>query len=98
MAYLKIPRIKNTTREVVYDDFSGGINYLGSPSLIKPNQSPEAQNVRIRDFSISKRSGYAPLHEISLGTGKINGLFQYKKADGEEFTLVAHGGNLFKLN
>ena len=91
-------RRTNTTREVLYADFSGGLNYRDNSSLIAPNQTPECQNIRVRDGTIGKRSGYKRLSVASLGTGKINGLFQYKKANGQKYTLISHGGNLFKKN
>ena len=97
MAQIKIPN-SSTHREIGFDDFSGGLNWKDSPSLLGKTQSPLLQNVRVRDKTVSKRPGYAKLCDLSLGTGKINGLFQYKKADGTEYTLIAHGTKLFKLN
>lgn len=97
MAQIKIPH-SSTLREIGFDDFSGGLNLKDSPSLLDKTQSPMLQNVRIRDKTVSKRPGYAKLCDLSLGTGKINGLFQYKKADGTEYTLIVHSDNLYKLN
>jgi len=91
-------RRTNTTKEVLYNDFSGGLNYRDNASLISPNQTPGCQNIRVRDGTIGKRPGYKRLSVASLGTGQINGLFQYKKANGQKFTLISHGGNLFKKN
>lgn len=85
----------NTTHTIVYADFSGGLNYRDNASLIAPNQSPEMQNVRVRDGTIGKRPGYKKLYATSLGTGKINGLFQYKKANGTTYRLIAWGTSLY---
>lgn len=95
MAQLKIPRFQNTTKELIYQDFSGGLNYKDNPSLIKLNQSPEMQNVRIRDGTVGKRPGYSRLYQTTLGTEKINGLFQYKKANGTSYRLIAWGTSLY---
>lgn len=85
----------NTTREIIYSDFSGGNNYRDNPSLIAGNQTPECQNVRIRDGTINKRPGYKRLYQTSLGDGKINGIGIYKKANGTIYRLIAHSTNLY---
>ncbi len=97
MAQIKIPHT-STHREIGFDDFSGGLNYRDNASLIANNQSPDSQNVRIRDNTVGKRPGYRKLLTTNLGEGEINGIFQYKKADGTEYTLIAHAGSLYKLN
>lgn len=95
MTQLKIPSFPNTTKELIYQDFSGGLNYKDNPSLLKINQSPELQNVRIRDGTVGKRPGYSRLYPTTLGTGKVNGIFQYKKANGTSYRLIAWGTNLY---
>lgn len=85
----------NTTHELLYADFSGGLNYRDNPSLIALNQTPECQNVRVRDGTVGKRPGYKRLYATSLGTGKINGLFEYKKANGTTYRLLAWGTDLY---
>ena len=97
MAQVKIPKFESTARTLTYSDFSGGLDYLTSPSMLNPKFSPECQNVRVRDGSISKRSGYSRLFPTSLGTGQINGLFQYKKANGDKYELVAHSDKLYLI-
>jgi len=86
---------ENTTRELIYNDFSAGLNYRDNPSLIAENQSPELQNVRVRDGTINKRPGYKRLYPTSLGEGKINGISPYVKADGSKYRLIAHGTKLY---
>jgi len=88
-------RRTNTAGKITYADFSGGLNYRDNPSLIAPNQTPEAQNVRVRDGTIGKRTGYKRLYPISLGPGKINGISPYIKANGVKYRLVAHSTNLY---
>lgn len=95
---IKIPNFKSTARELTYDNFSSGLNYKDNPSLISPSNTPECQNVRVRDGTVGKRPGFKRLYPTSLGLGSINGLFQYKKANGDSFTLIAHDGNLFIKN
>lgn len=95
MAQLSIPKFPNTTRTLTYADFSGGLNLRDNASLIAPKQTPECQNVRVRDGTVNKRPGYKRLFATSLGTGKINGIFEYKKANGTTYRLVAWGTNLY---
>ena len=85
----------NTLKELLFDDFSGGLNYLNSPSLIKPNQSTKCQNVRVRDKTLTQRPGYKRLYPISLGVGKVNGIGVYQKSDGTIITMIAHSINLY---
>ncbi|MDP4158144.1 MAG: hypothetical protein Q8911_00060 [Bacillota bacterium] len=95
MAQLKIPRFANTQRELIYSDFSSGLNYKDNPSLIKPSQSPEMQNVRIRDGTVGKRPGYKRLYPTSLGTGQVNGIGIYRKANGTTYRLICHSTNIY---
>lgn len=97
IAQLRIPKFQNTQRELLYSDFSSGLNYRDNASLIKPSQTPECQNVRVRDGTVNKRPGFKRLYANSLGTGKINGLFQYKKANGASYKLIVHGDKLYNL-
>jgi len=57
--------------------------------------TPECQNIRIRDGSIGKRPGYRRLFPTSLGSGKINGVFPYVKANGVEIRAIAHSNKLY---
>jgi len=93
---IKIPKFPSTSRELTYSDFSGGLDYLNSPSLLAPKFSPELQNVRIRDGTVGKRPGFKRLYSTSLGIGQINGLFQYKKANSDSFNIIAHGTKLYE--
>lgn len=95
MAQLKIPKFPDTVKTQSFADFSGGWNVRNNPSMIAANQSPELQNIRIRDGTINKRPGYRRVYATSLGAGKINGLYEYKKADGTSTFLIAHGTNLY---
>jgi hypothetical protein len=95
MAQHKIPKFPDTTKVQSFADFVGGLNYRDNPSMIAANQSPELQNVRIRDGTINKRQGYRRVYATSLGAGKINGLYEYKKADGTSTFLIAHGTSLY---
>ena len=92
---LKMPSFQNTSRELTYSDFSGGLNLKDSPSLIGPNFSPQMQNVRVRDRTITQRPGYRKLYDTSLGVGKIMGLGTYHKSDGTDYRLIAHGTKLY---
>lgn len=95
MAQLKVPKFPNTLRVQSYGNFTGGVNYRDNPAMIPENQSPELQNVRIRDGTLNKRNGYRRIYQTSLGPGRINGLYNYKKADGSSILLIAHGTKLY---
>ena len=95
MAQISIPKFPSTSRELTYSDFSGGLNYKNNASLLKSNQSPEAINIRIRDGTISKRSGYSRLYPTSLGAGQINGIGIYRKANGDAYRLICHDTNIY---
>lgn len=85
----------NTTRDLIYDDFSGALNYRENPSLIAKNQSPECQNVRVRSGPIDKRPGYKRLFATSLGAGQVNGIGVYRKANGTVYRLICHSTNIY---
>lgn len=95
MGQLKIPKFPDTVVSLSYADFSGGVNYRDNPSMIPQNQSPELQNIRIRDGTINKRKGYRRIYTTSLGAGKINGLHEYLKADGSSIFLIHHTTKLY---
>jgi hypothetical protein len=73
-----------------------GMNVSGSPTEISQNQSPDMLNMTL-DLSgaLNKRTGYSRVFPTSLGTGKINGLYEFKKSDGSSIFLIAWGTQLF---
>ena len=92
---IKIPKFASTQRELTYNDFSSGLNYMLNPSMISSSQTPECQNVRVRDKSIGKRPGFKRLYPTSLGEGATNGISPYIKASGTKFRLIAWSTKLF---
>lgn len=77
----------------------GGIDLSISQSQIDSNKSPDMLNFSIDERgTLNKRTGYGRLFQTSLGTGPINGLFEFHKANGTTEMLVAHGGNLYRLD
>lgn len=76
-----------------------GINLSTTPTQIDQHQSPDMLNMHIDSRgSLNKRTGYEKVFNTSLGAGKINGLFDYKKADGTKEILIAHGGRMYRLS
>jgi hypothetical protein len=78
-----------------------GINVSSTPTQIDENQSPDMLNVMLDERgALNKRTGYERLYEFSLGSGAINGMFQFRKNDGTTAFLIAWGTTLYtqKLN
>lgn len=74
-----------------------GLNLSLTPTQINNSQAAEMLNMRIgRDGSLEKRTGFEKVFQTSLGTGQINGLYQFRKIDGSVYFLIAHGGKLYK--
>lgn len=73
-----------------------GMNVSGSPTEINQNQSPNMLNVSLDlNGALNKRTGYSRVFPTSLGTGRINGLYEFKKSDGSSIFLIAWGTNLY---
>jgi hypothetical protein len=73
-----------------------GMNVSGSPTEISQNQSPDMLNMALDSTgALNKRTGYSRVFPTSLGTGKINGLYEFKKSDGSSIFLIAWGTNLY---
>lgn len=71
-----------------------GMNVSGSPTQISQNESPDMLNMNV-DLrgALNKRTGYERV--MDLGTGAIKGMFLYRKSNGQEICLTAHGGHLY---
>lgn len=67
-----------------------GMNVSGSPTEISQNQSPDMLNVNLdQSGALNKRTGYSRVFPTSLGPGRINGLFEYKKSNVLSIFLIA---------
>lgn len=72
----------------------GGLNYTAN---IQDNETPDCMNIVISETQKpSKRLGYERVFETSLGSGNINGIFEYIKSDGSKELLLAHGTKLYR--
>ena len=59
------------------------INLSVTPTQIDQHQSADMLNFTIDERgSLNKRTGYERVFSTSLGTGPINGMFEYRKTDG----------------
>lgn len=73
-----------------------GINLTVTPTQIDIHQSPDMLNMTIDERgALNKRTGYTRVFQTSLGTGRINGMFQFRKKDGTTVFLIAHGTKLY---
>lgn len=71
-----------------------GLNVSGSPTQISQNESPDMLNMNIDEKgSLNKRTGYERV--MNLGVGAIKGMYLYRKSNGTETFLAAHGGKLY---
>ena len=71
-----------------------GVDFSVTPSQVNDYRSPDALNCHINDDVPEKRTGYEKVF-ASLGSGKVNGLFKYRKKDGSLYRLLAHGTKLY---
>jgi hypothetical protein len=73
-----------------------GINLAVTPTQIDQAQSPDMLNMNIDERgSLNKRTGYQKVFPRVIGEGQINGIFLFRKTDGSEKFLVAHGEKLY---
>lgn len=76
-----------------------GINLSVTPTQIDDHESPDMLNVHLDNRGTPhKRTGYERLFDTYLGDGKVNGIFDFKKTDGTNEILFAHGGFLYRLD
>jgi hypothetical protein len=74
-----------------------GIDVSGTSTQIDDHQSPDMLNMNIDERgSLNKRTGYERVYSDSLGPGKINGIYEYKKSNGTTEFLIAHTTKLYK--
>lgn len=73
-----------------------GMDVSGVSTQINDHESPDMENMWIDERgSLNKRTGYSRVFPTSLGTGKINGLYEYKQSNGNSIFLIAWGTQLF---
>jgi hypothetical protein len=94
----KLPPQTNAPSLLRIEPFKG-MNVSVTPTQIDDHESPDMLNMYIdQRGAITKRTGYERIFETNLGPGKINGLFSYRKADGTDELLFAHGNHLYRLD
>lgn len=73
-----------------------GMNLSVTPTQIDNSQSPDMLNMNIDERgALNKRAGYERVYAKNLGEGQINGLFHYRKPDGDEQILYTHNAKLY---
>lgn len=73
-----------------------GINLSVTPTQIDQHQSPDMLNMTIDERgSLNKRTGYERVFATSLGAGKVNGMYLFRKKDGTSKFIIAHGTKLY---
>ncbi|ULT55395.1 DUF2460 domain-containing protein [Neobacillus drentensis] len=74
-----------------------GIDVSGTSTQIDDHQSPDMLNMNIDERgSLNKRTGYERVYSDTLGPGKINGIYEYKKSNSTTEFLIAHTTKLYK--
>jgi hypothetical protein len=87
-------RVKSQNPPLIRLEPFRGMNVSGSPTEISQNQSPDMLNINLdQNGSLNKRTGYERV--MNLGIGAVKGMFLYRKSNGDEVFLVAHGGKLY---
>ncbi|MBX2861181.1 MAG: hypothetical protein KTR14_08095 [Vampirovibrio sp.] len=78
---------------------TGGLHLRASDRSLGVNESPDLVNVELtQSGGILKSNGYIRLNNTALaGAPEIVGVYEYFRANGDEITLVAAGGNLYEL-
>jgi hypothetical protein len=67
-----------------------------SGTQIDNHHSADMLNMNIDDKgALNKRVGYSRLFPTSLGTGKINGMYEFTKSNGSTVFLIAWGTSLY---
>lgn len=89
-------QIKNQAPSLLRLEPFQGMDVSGVSTQINEHESPDMINVWVDERgSLNKRTGYSRVFPTSLGTGKINGLYEYKKSDGSSIFLIAWGTQLY---
>ncbi len=94
----KLPKVPQEPQPLKIEPFKG-MNTSVTATQIDDHQSPDMLNMTL-DIrgSLNKRTGYERVFKNPLGTGNINGLFEFRKTDGTKEMLIAHNGNLYRLS
>jgi hypothetical protein len=82
-------------RNILLDNFAGGINEAFAEDKINKNQSPKMQNVEFNDGNLKRIKGITPYVTAAL-PGKIGSMMVYYK-NNTGYLLLASGGSLYKL-
>jgi hypothetical protein len=93
-----LPKMPPTPPLLRIEPFKG-MNLSVTPTQVDDHQSPSMLNMNIdQRGSLNKRTGYTRVFPTSLGPGKINGMFEFRKKDGTTEFLFAHGTKLYKTD
>lgn len=73
-----------------------GVNWSVTPTQIGQSQAEDMLNFSLDEKgAINKRTGYERVFPTTLGTGSINGLYEFKRSNGVSVFLIAHGTKLY---
>ena len=94
---IKIPPSAYQSKQILSVAPFKGMNIATTSIQIDPSESPDMLNMQLDDRgALDKRTGYDKVFGTSLGSGAINGLFEFIKADGTKKYLLAHGTTLYE--
>lgn len=92
------PLINNPPSQLMRLTAFKGLNLATTATEIAETESPDLLNITVDPYgTILKRRGYLRLFPISLGAGRITGLFNYFRINGTMQTLFTWGGKLYNL-
>ena len=75
---------------------NGGVSYKYEQSQIKDNQSPHMSDVCCDDRgALQKRPGQAEVYDTTLGEGAVHLLYEYRKMNGTNITIIHHTTKLY---
>lgn len=96
MANMKV-KTPNSPPLLRLHDFKG-VNLSTTPTQIDMKQSPDMLNFNIDERgALNKRTGFKRIFDKTLGSGKVNGLYEFRNLGASEL-LFAHGTKLFKTD
>lgn len=77
-----------------------GLNSIDTATALDDNESPDMRNMFLDERKcLRKRYGYERMFPTALGTGKINGIFQYQQLNNPNpFFIMAYGTKLYTVN
>ncbi|AGY48256.1 hypothetical protein Pony_15 [Bacillus phage Pony] len=92
------PKIQERTPDLLRVEPFLGLNVSQAAEQINDHQSPDLLNVIVsKTGNLDKRTGYKKAFTTSLGSGRITGMYLYRKIDDTKVFLFGWDTKLYKL-